>query len=75
MQEKDRYLGGDIAIALFGLGAPASLLAGWLAGVVDRRKLFVAIIFVGQVAGLATVWVITYSQVNQPGPGYYYLDL
>ena len=62
-QEKDRRLGGDIAVAFFGFGAPASLVIGWLTDVVDRRKLFVAIVLVGEIGALATVWVTTYSQV------------
>ena len=65
MQEKDQRLGGAIAVAFFGLGAPASLLVGWLSDFVDRRKLFVTIVLVGEVAALATVWVTTYSQVNK----------
>ncbi|CAM9778791.1 unnamed protein product [Ascophyllum nodosum] len=62
-EEKDRRLGGDIAVAFFGFGAPASLVIGWLTDVVDRRKLFVAIVLVGEIGALATVWVTTYSQL------------
>ena len=62
-QEKDRKLGGDIAIAFFGFGAPASLFVGWLADFVDRRRLFVAIILIGEMGALSTVFATTYSQV------------
>eukprot|EP00752_Nemacystus_decipiens_P003485 g3218.t1 len=61
--EKDRHLGGDIAIAFFGFGAPASLLIGWLTDVVDRRNLFVAIVLIGEMGALATVFVTTFSQL------------
>ena len=63
MQEKDRLLGGDIALAFFGFGAPSSLLVGWLADIVDRRNLFVLIVLIGKAGTLATVWVTTYNQV------------
>ena len=65
MQEKDRKLGGDIAIAFFCFGAPASLLIGWLTDVVDRRKLFVAIVLVGEIGAVSTVWVTTYWPVRE----------
>eukprot|EP00904_Undaria_pinnatifida_P005243 jgi/Undpi1/1849/HiC_scaffold_12.g05236.m1 len=61
--EKDRKLGGDIAIAFFGFGAPASLFVGWLADFVDRRKLFVAIVLMGEMGALSTVFATTYSQL------------
>ncbi|CAN0515422.1 unnamed protein product, partial [Ectocarpus sp. 8 AP-2014] len=63
-EEKDRHLGGDIAVAFFGFGAPASLLVGWLTDVIDRRKLFVAIVALGEMGTLATVFVTTFSQVQ-----------
>ena len=56
-------MGGDIAIAFFGFGAPASLFVGWLADFVDRRRLFVAIVLVGEMGALSTVFTTTYSQV------------
>ncbi|CBJ27011.1 conserved unknown protein [Ectocarpus siliculosus] len=62
-EEKDRHLGGDIAVAFFGFGAPASLLVGWLTDVIDRRKLFVAIVAIGEMGTLATVFVTTFSQL------------
>ncbi|CAM9713752.1 unnamed protein product, partial [Ectocarpus sp. 12 AP-2014] len=62
-EEKDRHLGGDIAVAFFGFGAPASLLVGWLTDVIDRRKLFVAIVALGEMGTLATVFVTTFSQL------------
>ncbi|CAN0443050.1 unnamed protein product, partial [Hapterophycus canaliculatus] len=61
-QEKDKHLGGDIAIAFFCFGAPASLLVGYLTDVLDRRKLFVGIVLLGELGALATVFVTTFSQ-------------
>ena len=63
MQERDRRLGGNIALAFFGFAALSSLFVGWLADFVDRRKLFVLIVLMGKAGTLATVWVTTYSQV------------
>ncbi|CAM9465111.1 unnamed protein product [Ascophyllum nodosum] len=62
-EEKDKRLGGEISVAFFGLGAPASLIAGWLADSVDRRKLFVAVVLLGQVGAMATAFTTTYSQL------------
>lgn len=62
--ERDRKLGGDIALAFFVLGAPVSLLIGCLADVVgDRTRLFATTIFVGEGSCLATYWVDTYAQL------------
>ena len=69
MQEKDRRLAGNIALAFFGFAALSSLLIGWLADIVDRRNLFVLIVLIGKAGALATVWVTTYSQVGKRAPG------
>ena len=37
-----RKLGGQIALALFLVGGPASLLVGYLADRINRRKLYCA---------------------------------
>ncbi|CAM9778721.1 unnamed protein product [Ascophyllum nodosum] len=62
-EERDRRLGGNIALAFFGFAALSSLFVGWLADFVDRRKLFVLIVLMGKAGTLATVWVTTYSQL------------
>ena len=47
-EEGDRKLGGQIALALFLVGGPASLLVGYLADKINRRKLYCAVIFLGE---------------------------
>lgn len=62
--ERDKKLGGDIAIAFFMVGVPASFLVGCLTDVVDRRSLlFLWVILVGEGSCLATYWVKTYQQL------------
>jgi MFS family permease len=62
-EQRDQKLGGDIALAFWVLGAPASLIIGCLADVHDRIKLFAATIFLGEGACMATFWVHTYPQL------------
>lgn len=61
--ERDRKLGGDIALAFFLLGAPASLIVGFFADTHDRRKLFGCTVFVGEMACFCTYFVRTYNQL------------
>lgn len=68
VQEKYKYLGGYIAFAFYGLGAPASLTGGWLADRVDRRLLFVTMATVGQCGALGTAFAKNYSQVGGSDP-------
>lgn len=64
MQEKDKYLGGYVPMAFFGVGAVASLLVGWLTDSTDRRKLFIVMTLVGQLGALGTVFVKTFWQAS-----------
>lgn len=58
--ERDRLLGGDISIAFFMVGLPASFVAGCLADVVNRRGLlFLFVVLVGEGACLSTYFVAT----------------
>ena len=58
--ERDERLGGDIAIAFFMVGLPASFLVGCLADVVERRGLlFLLVVLVGEGACLATYFAAT----------------
>ena len=59
--ERDRKLGGDIALAFFLLGAPASLLFGCLADSHNRTFLFAATVGIGELACLAAFWTRTYE--------------
>ena len=62
--ERDKKLGGDIAIAFFMVGVPASFIVGCLADVMNRRSLlFLWVILIGEGACMATYWVQTYTQL------------
>jgi MFS family permease len=62
--QRDTKLGGDIAIAFFMVGVPASFLVGCMADVVHRRSLlFLWVILIGEGACLSTYWVVTYNQL------------
>ena len=62
--ERDKRLGGDIAIAFFMVGVPASFIVGCLADVMERRSLlFLWVILIGEGACLATYFVSTYRQL------------
>jgi MFS family permease len=62
-EERDRKLGGDISLAFFLLGAPASLLVGFLADTMNRAKVFGWTVAIGEVACFATFFVETYTQL------------
>jgi len=67
-QERDDKLGGDIAIAFFLLGAPASFVIGCMADHDTpypsfRSKLFALTVFIGEGACFYTYWTTTYTQL------------
>jgi MFS family permease len=62
-EQRDRKLGGDISLAFFLLGAPASFLIGFLADTMNRAKLFGWTVAIGEMACLSTYFVQTYAQL------------
>ena len=62
-EERDRKLGGEIALAFFLLGAPASMVIGYLADSSDRSVVFAWTVFIGEGACFLTYWVTTYQQL------------
>lgn len=61
---RDKMLGGDIAIAFFMVGVPASFLVGCLADVLHKRSLlFLWVILIGEGACFATYFITTYVQL------------
>jgi len=69
-EERDRKLGGDIALAFWLLGAPAAIIVGCLADNDNcsssnnpRSKLFAWTVWIGEGACLATYFVTTYEQL------------
>lgn len=62
-EQRDKKLGGEIALAFFVLGAPASYLVGCLGDAYNRTKLFAATVCIGELGCILTYWVRTYSQL------------
>lgn len=62
-EERDQKLGGDLAVAFFLLGAPASYAIGCLADTYDRSLLFATTVGLGELACLATYFVQSYRQL------------
>jgi MFS family permease len=62
-EERDRKLGGEISLAFFLIGAPASMVIGYLADFSDRSVVFAWTVFIGEGACFFTYWVQTYQQL------------
>lgn len=61
---RDKKLGGDLAIAFFLVGVPASFIVGCLADVIQMRSLlFLCVILIGEGACFATYFITTYVQL------------
>lgn len=61
--QRDQKLGGDIALAFFVLGAPASFVVGALGDTYNRTRLFAITVWVGEGACLGTYFAQTYHQL------------
>jgi len=62
--ERDKKLGGDISVAFFMIGVPASMIVGCLADVVERRSLlFLATVLIGEGSCCLTYFARTYGQL------------
>jgi hypothetical protein len=60
-EQRDQKLGGDIALAFFMLGAPASFVVGALGDTHNRSLLFAVTVGLGEGACLATFWTQSYT--------------
>lgn len=58
--ERDTKLGGEISLSLFLVGAPFSLLVGFLADRVHRCRLYAAVVLLGEVGCFLVVFVHSY---------------
>eukprot|EP00808_Paulinella_micropora_P032351 g67651.t1 len=58
--QRDKKLGGELALAFFVVGAPVSLLVGHFADSVNRTRLFALVVFLGEGSCGATYWTTTY---------------
>jgi hypothetical protein len=61
--ERDRKLGGDIALAFYLLGTPASFFVGCLADTHHRMRLFAVTVIIGESACVLTYVTNTYWQL------------
>ena len=61
--ERDAKLGGQISVAFFLLGLPATLIIGLLCDVVQRKKVLVVTLVLGQGPCLLTIFVTEYWQL------------
>jgi MFS family permease len=62
-EERDRKLGGQIALAFFVMGAPASLLIGCLGDQCNRIALFALTVGLGETACLLTYFSSDFTQL------------
>jgi predicted MFS family arabinose efflux permease len=62
-EERDEKLGGEIALAFFLLGAPASFIVGCLGDTFNRSKLFALTVGIGEGGCVATYFSHTYPQL------------
>jgi MFS family permease len=61
--EKDSKLGGEIALGFFLIGGVVSVMVGALADTVNRCKLFMYIVVLGEISCIGTYMVTTYEQL------------
>jgi MFS family permease len=62
-EQRDKKLGGDVALAFFILGCPVSFLVGWAADKYPRLPLFAITIIIGEGACAYTYWTTTYNEL------------
>ena len=61
--QEETLLGGDLSLAYFTVGAPCSLLIGYLADKMDRIKLLFIIVTLGEGPCFCTIFVTQYWQL------------
>jgi len=62
-EEKDRYLGGYIALGFFIIGGLASCILGYWTDTSNRATLFGYVVFIGSVLNSLTYWVRTFWEL------------
>lgn len=62
-EQRDRKLGGEIAVGFFILGGPAALLIGYFADNWNRCILFGIVIILGEVSCFCVYYVTTFLQL------------
>lgn len=61
--EKDQKLGGEISLAFWLCGGIVALLVGMLADRLPRKKLYIVILFIGEIPCMLTYFVETYQHL------------
>jgi len=61
--ERDVKLGGNISLVFWILGGVISLSIGYLTDLISRRKLFLAVVLIGEIPCLLTGFTQTYTQL------------
>jgi len=61
--ERDVKLGGNISLIFWILGGMISLTIGYLTDLISRRRLFLAVVLVGEIPCLLTGFAQTYAQL------------
>lgn len=62
-EERDKKLGGEVALGFFLLGAPAAIAAGYAADIMNRCRLFGVLTLFSGLACLSTAYVKTYNEL------------
>lgn len=60
--ERDRKLGGEIALSFFLCGVPSALLVGWMTDRLNHRAaIFAIVVFIGELSCFATYFVKSFA--------------
>ena len=62
-EERDRKLGGEVALGFFIVGAPVAVFAGYLADLSVRKLLLVSVVFFGEIPTVLTLFVSEFWQL------------
>lgn len=62
--DRDKKVGGEVALAFFLCGIPSAVLVGWLTDKIDRRAIiFACVILIGEMSCFCTYFVKTYAEL------------
>ena len=62
-KQRDVKLGGEISLSLFVVGAPVSLIVGYYADRVNRKRLYTVVVLLGEGSMILMLWVEAYWQL------------
>jgi len=61
--ERDEYLGGELSLLFYAPGVVVAIVFGYLSGLVSRKLLFTALMFVVAIPTFITTWVVSFPQL------------